>query len=114
MERLEQEMDFLLSAALRKCKNLQDAEDLAQETMLAALSYEARGGRIRDIRPWLVSVLDRKYCDMLRRQYRRPTVSIGADFDMADESGFPGNLGSRMRPGGSGAESLIWRIYTGK
>lgn len=93
MERLEQKMDFLLSAALRKCKNLQDAEDLAQETMLAALSYEARGGRIRDIRPWLVSVLDRKYCDMLRRQYRRPTVSIGADFDMADESGFPGNLG---------------------
>lgn len=89
MENIENQVEFLLSAALRKCGNLQDAEDLAQETILAALLYEAKGKHIKDIRPWLVSVMNRKYCDMLRRRYRRPFVSIGDDFDIACECSFP-------------------------
>lgn len=89
MENIETQIDFLLSAALRKCGNLQDAEDLVQETFLAALLYEAQGKHIRDVRPWLVSVMNRKYCDMLRRRYRRPFVSIGEDFDIVCEDRFP-------------------------
>lgn len=92
MERLENEMEYLLSVALRKCGNLQDAEDLVQETMLAAVLYQAGGKHIDRIRPWLVAVLNRKYFDMLRWQYRRPTISIGEDFDIACEPDFPDDL----------------------
>lgn len=91
MEKIEDHLEFLLSAALRKCGNLQDAEDLTQETFLAALLYEAKGKRIDNIRPWLVTVLNRKFCDMLRRQYRRPFVNIGEDFDVSYEFSFPDN-----------------------
>lgn len=89
MEKIEDQLEFLLSAALRKCGNLQDAEDLAQETILAALLYEAKGKHIDNIRPWLIAVMNRKYCDMLRRRYRRPFVSMGEDFDFACEFSFP-------------------------
>lgn len=40
MEKIQDQLEFLLSAALRKCGNLQDAEDLTQETILAALLRE--------------------------------------------------------------------------
>lgn len=89
MEKIQDQIEFLLSAALRKCGNLQDAEDLAQETILAALQYEARGKQIDNIRSWLSTVLSRKYCDMLRRRYRRPYVSMGEDFDIVCEFPFP-------------------------
>lgn len=89
MEKIQDHMEFLLSAALRKCGNLQDAEDLAQETILAALLYEAKGKHIDKIRPWLAAVMNRKYCDMLRRRYRQPFISMGEDFDMACEFPFP-------------------------
>ena len=36
--------------------------------------------------------MNRKYCDMLRRRYRRPLVSIGEDFDIACEFPFPEDL----------------------
>ncbi len=92
MEKIEDQLEFLLSAALRKCGNLQDAEDLAQETILAALLYEAKEKHIDNIRSWLIAVMNRKYCDMLRRRYRRPFVSIGEDFDIACEFPFPDNF----------------------
>lgn len=41
---LEGEIEYLLSAAERKCGNSHDAEDLVQETLLAALTYRAKGG----------------------------------------------------------------------
>lgn len=93
MEKIQDHMEFLLSAALCKCGNLQDAEDLAQETILAALLYEAKGKHIDNIRSWLAAVMNRKYCDILRRRYRRPFVSMGEDFDIACECPFPDNFG---------------------
>lgn len=92
MEKIQDQLEFLLSAALRKCGNLQDAEDLTQETILAALLYEAKGGHIDNIRQWLIAVMNRKYCDMLRKRYRQPLVSIGEDFDIACEFPFPKDL----------------------
>lgn len=94
MENIQDQIEFLLSAALRKCGNLQDAEDLVQETILAALLYEAKGKHIDNIRPWLAAVLSRKHCDMLRRRYRRPSVSMGEDFDIAYEFSFPEDFGA--------------------
>lgn len=82
---LENHIEFLLSAALQKCGDIYMAEDLTQETFLAALSYMARGKEIQDVKAWLLVVMGRKFNDMLRKKYRQPLVSIGEDFDMADE-----------------------------
>ena len=85
-KQLESQIEFLLSAALKKCGNMQDAEDLTQETLLCALSYLAKGGIIDDMRGWLLTVLSNKWNNMLRKKYRQPIVAIGEEFDIIDES----------------------------
>lgn len=85
-EKLENHIEFLLSAALQKCGDIHTAEDLTQETFLAALSCMARGKEIRDLRAWLLVTMGRKFNDMLRKKYRQPIVSIGEDFDLVDEN----------------------------
>lgn len=85
-EKLENHIEFLLAAALQKCGDICIAEDLTQETLLAALSYMARGKKIRDMRAWLLVVMGRKFNDMLRKRYRQSVVSIGEDFDIVDEN----------------------------
>lgn len=82
----------LLAWAIRRCDNMEDAEDLVSETQLAALSYLARGGAIDDLRAWLFSVLRRRWNDCLRHKYRSVTVSIGEDFDIADDMEIDGDL----------------------
>lgn len=73
MNDIEKNIDFVFSAALKKCGNFEDAEDLTSETLLAALQYPKP---IEDARKWLSSVLNHKYYDLLRRKYKLPTVSI--------------------------------------
>ena len=82
---LENQIDFLFSAALKTCGNLHDAEDLTQETLLCALSYTAKGNRIEDMRAWLLTVLNHKWSDQLRRKYRQPVIGIGDGFDIMDD-----------------------------
>ncbi len=82
---IEHELEYVLSAAIAKCGDHHDAQDLAQETLLSALLYLEKGGVIDHPRAFLSALLDRKYYDMLRRKYRTPTVSIGDDFDLADD-----------------------------
>ncbi len=68
--------DYLLKIALSKVNNIEDAEDLVQETLLAALVAISQNKPIDDPKNWLVTVLHHKYYDMLRRKYRIGTVSI--------------------------------------
>ncbi len=75
----------LLSAAVRLCDNVSDAQDLVSETQLAALTALSRGVPIADMHAWLFSVLHRRHNDGLRRKYRTVTVTIGEDFDIPDE-----------------------------
>ncbi|MEG0835948.1 MAG: RNA polymerase sigma factor [Christensenellaceae bacterium] len=84
MQELTREIDFLLSVALRKCENKEDAQDLTQETLLSALLYTAKGNKIDDLRGWLLTVMNRKFYDMLRKKYKQPLVSIGENFDIFD------------------------------
>lgn len=77
--------DFLLKNALAKSDNLHDAQDLVQETLLAALVYLEQGKNIDEPKNWLLSVMKRKYYDKLRIKYRRPTVSYDIICDMPDE-----------------------------
>lgn len=75
--------DFLLNAALYKCGNINDAQDLVQDALLAALAAKKP---IDDPKAWLTAVLNRKYYDLLRRKYNKPTVSFDVAADVPDEA----------------------------
>ncbi len=77
--------EYLLSVAIAKCGNLEDAQDITQDTMLAALVYLKKGGTIENPQAFLSTLLNRKYYDMLRRKYKLPTATIGENFDIADD-----------------------------
>lgn len=68
--------DHLLKTAMYKVNDIQDAEDLVQETLMAALVAIDQNKPVGDTKSWLMTVLHRKYYDMLRRRYRKGTVSI--------------------------------------
>lgn len=82
---LTQYADFLLQAALYRTQNMDDAKDLVQDTLLAGLAAMHEGQTIDHPKTWLVTVLQRRYYDMLRRKYRKPTVSMDVIGDMPAE-----------------------------
>lgn len=69
-------VDRLYSAAVRKTGDSHAAEDIAQETFLAAVSQLAGGKRPDNLWAWLLGILSNKYCDWLREKYRKPQVSF--------------------------------------
>ena len=68
--------EYLFNLALSKCGDLHDAEDLTQDTLLAAYQYIYKGGQISNLKYWLTSTLSHKWNDKLRKKYKLPTVSI--------------------------------------
>ena len=82
---LEKEINNLLTAAIRKCGNINDAEDLTQETLLCAISYLSKGNKIDNLRAWLITVLSHKWNDLLRKRYNQNVISLGEGFDIAYE-----------------------------
>lgn len=69
-------VDRLYSAAVRKTGDAYVAEDIAQETFLAALGQLSRGKRPDNVWAWLLGILSNKYCDWLREKYNKPYISF--------------------------------------
>lgn len=83
---LSEYVDRLYSAAVRKTCDSQLAEDIAQETFLAAVSQLSRGKHPDNLWAWLLTILSNKYCDWLREKYNRPQISFEEyPFEIADE-----------------------------
>lgn len=80
--------DKLLSMAIGKCGNLEDARDLTQETLLSWLTYKAEGKVVDNDAAFMRTVLTRKYYDQLRRKYQLPTVAIDDEIPLCDETEF--------------------------
>lgn len=78
---LSQYVDNLMKQALYKCDNIQDAEDLVQDTLVTALTAVRGGKEIHNMKAWLSSVLNHKYYDNLRQKYQKNFVC----FDMTGE-----------------------------
>lgn len=73
--------DHLYRYALMRVRDTTVAEDLLQETLLAAMrSYQAHEGRSSE-RTWLVGILKHKVVDYFRRLARTP------EFQMSNEEG---------------------------
>lgn len=80
-------VDRLYSAAVRKTGDAYVAEDIAQETFLAALGQLSRGKRPDNVWAWLLAILSNKYCDWLREKYNKPQISFeDYPYEIAEET----------------------------
>ena len=85
MEEITKYVEYLFALALKKCGDINVAEDLAQDTLLAAVQHRRRGGEMSNVKYWLTSTLSHKWNDYLRAKYKLPTVSVDVLPETADE-----------------------------
>lgn len=79
---------YLLRFASRRLRDAALAEDVVQDTLLAALQAEASFGHRASLRTWLTAILQRQIADSLRRAAREPRLAFGShDDDCADDEG---------------------------
>lgn len=76
---LEEFGDYLFSYAFLRVKDKHLAEDLVQETLLAAITSEKTFSNRSSIRTWLTGILKHKLIDSFRRQGREVAMSDIAD-----------------------------------
>ena len=74
---LEEHGDALFAYALIRVQDASTAEDLVQETLLAAIQSQDGFQRQSSLRTWLIGILRHKIIDFFRRQSRAPLASPG-------------------------------------
>jgi RNA polymerase sigma-70 factor (TIGR02943 family) len=79
--------DALLRFALARVGSLAVAEDLVQETLLAALQAESQFAGKSSPQTWLIAILRRKIVDHYRRQAREPASVESFDSEVFDQRG---------------------------
>jgi RNA polymerase sigma-70 factor (ECF subfamily) len=84
---VDQHGDALFRYALMRVRNTSVAEDLVQDTLLAALqAYAGFAGRASE-RTWLIGILKHKIIDYFRRSSRQPLAEL-ANEDAFEHSEF--------------------------
>ena len=77
--------DWLLRQSLQICGQLYEAEDLASETIISALTSlecaTAQGIEIENPKAWLYHILKARHMDILRRKYHALTTLSIEDFE---------------------------------
>lgn len=77
---IERERTYLLRYAQLQLRNPAQAEDVVQETLLAAIEGAARFSGKSSLRTWLTGILKHKIIDHLRRSAReQPLTGAGDD-----------------------------------
>lgn len=77
---VDQHGDYLFSYALLRLRNRELAEEIVQETFLAALKSYKNFAQQSSERTWLVGILKHKIVDHFRRNHRERPV---ADFELS-------------------------------
>jgi RNA polymerase sigma-70 factor (ECF subfamily) len=80
---IERERDYLMRYARLQLRNPAQAEDVVQETLLAAIEGAARFSGRSSLRTWLTGILKHKIIDHLRRAGREQPLT-GDDDDRAE------------------------------
>lgn len=80
--------DALFRFAMMRVRNADTAEDLVQETFLAALGARERFTEAASERTWLIAILRNKIVNHIRSASRQPTVDAGCDSQSAGEAFF--------------------------
>jgi RNA polymerase sigma-70 factor (ECF subfamily) len=119
-EWLERHGDALYRYAWFRLRDRAAAEDLVQETLLAALQARERFSGQSSERTWLTGILKHKLIDLLRRQARdpaRPEVfppdeQTEALFDAADEDHWRTPPAEWGDPAGALEQTEFWRAFS--
>lgn len=83
---LTEYVDRLYHAALARIGDSHIAEDIAQDTFLAAITALSKGTTPENVWSWLYGIMSNKYCDWLRNKYNKPQISFDDyPFDIPDE-----------------------------
>jgi RNA polymerase sigma-70 factor (ECF subfamily) len=91
--------DYLFRFALSRLRQREAAEDLVQETFLAALQARKRFAGASSVLTWLVGILKRKIVDHLRRKGREQPASDLAATSQCMESLFDERGNWKKKPG---------------
>jgi len=89
---LEEYGDALFRYALGRLHNSSHAEDMVQETLMAALQARARYSGRASEKTWLIGILKHKIIDFIRRQVREITVDDISALSEAATKSEVGNL----------------------
>ncbi len=112
--------DYLFRFALSRVKNSEFAEEVVQETFVAAIqSLDSFSGK-SSLKTWLVGILKHKIVDMIRKAYReRPYESVenikSVTSDMFDPSG-KWNMGPvewNADPQEIAEHHEFWKVFNG-
>jgi RNA polymerase sigma-70 factor (ECF subfamily) len=100
---LSEHGDYLFRVARRQLHSNELAEDAVQETLLAALSAQARYAGDASPRTWLTGILKHKIVDLIRRQVREVEIPRDAEGEVAVDSLFKadGHWAEPVRPWGN-------------
>ncbi len=85
-ELLAEHGDYLYRYALVRLRDEHLAEDVVQETLLAALQSESFSGKAA-VRTWLTGILKHKIIDYFRRASREQPLEEGGDIEDFSEPG---------------------------
>ena len=100
---LDQHRGYLLRVARLQLRDEALAEDVVQETLLAALAGSGFSGK-SSLRTWLTGILKHKIVDAIRKKQREPTVASAfgdadSELDIEDFDGlFKDNGGWETKP----------------
>lgn len=110
--------DALYRYAFARVRDSAQAEDLVQETLLAALESQARfAGRAAE-RTWLIGILKHKLIDQLRRRNREPSLADLAGTDAEVEALFAADghwktpPAAWANPAASLEQKEFWRVMS--
>jgi len=82
---LETQRRYLLRVAQRQLRDTALAEDVVQETLVAALSSRDGFSGRSSIKTWLTGILKHKIVDAIRQKQRHPSVTLSDEDTCLDE-----------------------------
>lgn len=100
-------MDALLRTGLRMTKNLGDAEDLVQETMVKAYRFWDKFEPGSNCRAWLFKIMTNIFINEYRSKSRTP---VSVNMDDIDDNFLYGQLAD-INPGKNPEEQLFAKIF---
>ncbi len=111
--------DALYRYALVRVRNASAAEDLVQETLLAALTARERFAGQSSVRTWLIAILKNKLIDYLRRRAREAPPAEEPDDELIDAM-FEDDPGQHWRsapsvwtnPSGALEQTQFWQVFS--
>lgn len=92
-------IDMLYAVALRLTRNVTDAEDLTQNTLVKALRFHEKFEKGTYIKAWLLTILRNTFINEYRRKSRRPALVELSGTEVAPQGNPDPEVAIRPREG---------------